>query len=589
MKVLVDDVYFKKFAVSLQRAIARYGELDEETLVERQKRQVERLVELETEFRYALIQHSFGPSVYKKFIKLICEEKKNILAARPYFRERQTVFTKEIAKALKLQDHASLYKFHFNYQFILFVMKAKNWPENGKLAQLLKEISLLRTELVELNMPLAIARSKMFYMATPKAHLTYMDLIQIASIGLISAIDKFVLPYSKAFRHVAIGRILGDSIESYSLDEDTIVYPYNQKPKRIKDFKCGDEILAVNEKGLPIKTRVVDLHDHGILKAYRVEFEDGYSVVSSADHKFLTKNGMISLKEIVQSNLEVYCESASESRRLDSGLRSKISVQTQSGNSQENVFRMSKCGNLKKIGVGFKRQRKIQSKGRLEFSLRPGMQTKKRSVFDPISRRRLFYKDNQEANSKIERRLEGMAYSDAPLASTGNLVLRNIVRVSYVGERRMYDLEVSHPKHNFLLPNGIVTSNSQTLVHFYPSDKRKLYRANKLVKHQTNVSMDYEKIATGVNEWDSSTDIHTDAAEIADLMAAASCVSTDTPTTVNATGDEVDPTIERYGAAQGTQPDIQFEEIEAIQVIANAITKLTLFEQKLIRLKGIEL
>lgn len=25
----------------------------------------------------------------------------------------------------------------------------------------------------------------------------------------------------------------------------------------------------------------------------------------------------------------------------------------------------------------------------------------------------------------------------------------------------MYDLEVAHPKHNFLLPNGIVTSNSQ--------------------------------------------------------------------------------------------------------------------------------
>ena len=24
----------------------------------------------------------------------------------------------------------------------------------------------------------------------------------------------------------------------------------------------------------------------------------------------------------------------------------------------------------------------------------------------------------------------------------------------------MYDLEVAHPKHNFLLPNGIVTSNS---------------------------------------------------------------------------------------------------------------------------------
>ena len=54
-----------------------------------------------------------------------------------------------------------------------------------------------------------------------------------------------------------------------------------------------------------------------------------------------------------------------------------------------------------------------------------------------------------------------LAYSHAPLSSTGSLVRRKVLRVSYLGTRRMYDLEVSHPKHNFLLPNGIVTSNSQ--------------------------------------------------------------------------------------------------------------------------------
>lgn len=66
---------------------------------------------------------------------------------------------------------------------------------------------------------------------------------------------------------------------------------------------------------------------------------------------------------------------------------------------------------------------------------------------------------------KDGRRLAGLAYSDAPLASTGSLVLRRIVRIRAVGLVEMCDLEVSHPKHNFLLPNGIVTSNSHSVCY----------------------------------------------------------------------------------------------------------------------------
>jgi hypothetical protein len=61
--------------------------------------------------------------------------------------------------------------------------------------------------------------------------------------------------------------------------------------------------------------------------------------------------------------------------------------------------------------------------------------------------------------------MDNVAYSDAPLSSTGGLVPRRIVRVSPVGPRRMYDLEVSHPKHNFCLPNGVVTSNSHAVAY----------------------------------------------------------------------------------------------------------------------------
>jgi diguanylate cyclase (GGDEF)-like protein len=63
--------------------------------------------------------------------------------------------------------------------------------------------------------------------------------------------------------------------------------------------------------------------------------------------------------------------------------------------------------------------------------------------------------------STSERGVGGVVDGHAPITSTGRLVRRAAVRVSPVGPRRMYDLEVSHSEHNFVLPSGIVTSNSR--------------------------------------------------------------------------------------------------------------------------------
>lgn len=226
--MIIADQHFKTFAVSLERAIERYGDLSEESLLERQKRQVETLVELEAEFRKALIRHDWGPTVYKEFTDWICDN--NILAARPFFRERQGVFTAEISKALKTRSDKSLYKFHFNFNFVQWVMRQRKWRsrKGGKVAALADKIAEMRQELIEMNLPLAISRARIFWSRTPKAHLEYMDFVQIACEGLMSAIDKFCLPYSKVFRSVAIGRMVGNFIEGYS--ETTIhFYPVDKR------------------------------------------------------------------------------------------------------------------------------------------------------------------------------------------------------------------------------------------------------------------------------------------------------------------------------------------------------------------------
>jgi RNA polymerase sigma factor (sigma-70 family) len=228
--VILADQHFKQFAVSLERAIEKYGDLSEETLLERQKRQIETLVALETKFRKTLINHDWGPTMYREFLEFICSN--NILAARPYFRERQSVFTSEISKALKNRSDKSLYKFHFNFNFIQWVMKQRKWRsrKGGPIASLADQIAEQRQELIEMNMPLAISRARIFWSRTPKAQLEYMDLVQIACEGLMSAIDKFVLPYSKVFRSVAIGRMVGNFIEQYS---ETLVHFYPVDKRKI--------------------------------------------------------------------------------------------------------------------------------------------------------------------------------------------------------------------------------------------------------------------------------------------------------------------------------------------------------------------
>lgn len=222
--------HFRSFASSLELAIARYGHLTEEKVEELQKKQVEKLIQLETNWRLTLIKHNNCEKAYTAFIAHICDERKNVLTARPFFRERQKVFTKSISVALKKRAWRRLLKFHVNWYFINFVMKSMKWRANSPMVRLTNEIAKARIELVETNLPLAISRSRIFWSRTPKSHLSFMDFISIATEGLLSAVDKFVLPYSKVFCSVAIGRMVGNFIEAYS---DTMLHFYPTDRRKI--------------------------------------------------------------------------------------------------------------------------------------------------------------------------------------------------------------------------------------------------------------------------------------------------------------------------------------------------------------------
>lgn len=242
------DNHFRIFANNLEGVLLGYeAKIDpDEDLLVRQREQIRGLVDAETRLRTALQAHPWGRGVYRDFLDLICNKKGNILAARPYFRERQVTFTRHISKALKTKNIDGLFKWRFNWSFVDFLVSCRKWPANGKIAKLVKEIKDRRKELLEQNLPLAISQARIFWGSTPKSHLTYMDIVQIQCQGLLLAIDKFVPPNEKrmsdkaslaayqVFRAVAIGIMRRDRVNAYS---ETLIHFY---PKdRAKQYRAN--------------------------------------------------------------------------------------------------------------------------------------------------------------------------------------------------------------------------------------------------------------------------------------------------------------------------------------------------------------
>lgn len=216
------DNSFYRLAAEITRALERNkdGTIQEE--------QVEELLDAERKFKTTILAYRQASEVYKKFLQRVCVTNKNILSARPYFRETAVSFSRRITPAIKIQDIETLKTFDINYQFIKFIRESWLGPFPKRAEQLFQRVHLARTKLIENNMPLAVNRAKLFYRKVPKSHLTLMDMIEICAMGLAAGIDKWCGKYSPVFRSVCIGRMVGNMIDSYS--ETTLhFYPSDKR------------------------------------------------------------------------------------------------------------------------------------------------------------------------------------------------------------------------------------------------------------------------------------------------------------------------------------------------------------------------
>jgi len=229
-KTYTFDESFYNLANSVAKALKRNNALgDSKKLKSLQKKQVETLMRLENDFKKSILKFAQSREIYKRFILFIVVENKNILSARPYFREGAVTFSKKITPELQEANVAMLQKFNINFKFIQFIRE--NWlgkfPKTSE--KLYAQIEKTRTELIENNLPLAINEAKRFYNKVPNnPNVTLIDLIAAAAEGLGSGIDKWTGKYTPVFRSVCIGRMKGNMVDMYS--ETTVhFYPTDKR------------------------------------------------------------------------------------------------------------------------------------------------------------------------------------------------------------------------------------------------------------------------------------------------------------------------------------------------------------------------
>lgn len=240
---------FQKLAAQINNALIK-----NDGLIGDQKEQVDLVFSLERKFKHFILKYQKTKKIYQQFIYHITVENGNILNAKPYFREKKEVFNSKISKAIKEEDVEELCKYDINYKLIDFIVEKWNGPLPDMVNRYYKEFIQAREILIENNLPLAINRAKLFFKKTPRSHLTLLDLIGICTCGLISGIDKYAGDYTKVWRSVCIGRMVGYMIEEYSKTflrmypvDKKILYRANALKYRMKIDSVEELTDVVNE------------------------------------------------------------------------------------------------------------------------------------------------------------------------------------------------------------------------------------------------------------------------------------------------------------------------------------------------------
>jgi hypothetical protein len=236
-----------------------------------QKEQVELLMGLETKFLNSVWKYQKQMrEIIKKFILMVVVENRNILTARPYFREKSVFFNSHISPAIKNVKLDAFKGFHVNFLMMMFIKE--NWKGNfpDKSEGFYRRAEQARKILIENNLPMAVNKARQHFRNVSQSHLSLMDIIGTASSGLIDGIDKYVGEYSKVFIGVCIGRMTGDMIDESS---ETSIH-----------FYPSDKHVIYRANTLKKRYKIQDIHTltRAVNKSFEMDKKEGRKAIKSS-------------------------------------------------------------------------------------------------------------------------------------------------------------------------------------------------------------------------------------------------------------------------------------------------------------------
>jgi len=238
-----------------------------------------------------------------------------------------------------------------------------------------------------------------------------------------------------------------------------------EKADRYGSQKCGDGACSCRE----VRNSVPSEQDIGF---QRESVEDGKTCICTGVHK--EAEGCCSEGVEGRESRSIPCEH----RKNDSGGKQELQSRSVAIGASDSIGVQVVCPDSMWDGTETDRFRKRRFLGRSGWMLALRNRffgEEISSMENPSERRYAEQRSGAAGNCVGEIGIELLAgirkrCASSPVASvssevaekscSGGVSVRKLLHARFVGFRRMCDLEVRHPSHNFVLANGIVTSNS---------------------------------------------------------------------------------------------------------------------------------
>lgn len=202
---------------------------------------------------------------------------------------------------------------------------------------------------------------------------------------------------------------------------------------------------------------IIDIYDAGVQDVYRVTTETGKTIVCTMEHKFPTPLGKLPLKEIHIGD-RLFVKGEYKKEKFDASLTN--------GTFEKNYPSKRQCGFRKNpdgVSVIFDRFReeKIQNKCCCDLC---GIGYSDKTKFS------VHHKDMNRKNNNINNFVwlcdschKKEHYKNGRTKTYGKGIetfADKIVSIEYIGKDHVYNVSMDDPAHNFVVNDGIITSNS---------------------------------------------------------------------------------------------------------------------------------